>query len=97
MTNKANDFEMPQSLPYQCDRDFVLVAEDGGRFSWNGAGDYEGDYCAFESYRTIEQAAADAVFRLSIANGEDCATAVMAVFLAKLPTECLDLDNIDYP
>ena len=89
------DFRLSKSSPYQCDRDFVLM-QDGGRFSWEGAGDFECDFCSFESFRTVEQAAADAVFRLSIADGEDCATAVIAVFSAGLPTDHLDLDNIDY-
>lgn len=96
MISEAVNYKLPESSPYQPDRDFVLV-QDGGRFSWDGAGDFEGDFCAFESYRTVEQAAADAIFRLSIADGEDCATAVIAVYLAGLPTDHLDLDNIDHP
>ena len=92
----AVDFKLPESSPYQCDRDFVLIA-DGGRFSWEGAGDYEGDQCAFESYRTAEQAAADAIFQLSIADGEDVATAVLAVCSVGLPIDHLDRENIDYP
>lgn len=94
--NGAIDFKISESSPYQCDRDFVLI-QDGGRFSWNVAGDFEGDFCAFESFRTVERAAADAVFRLSIADGEDCTTAMMAVYSAGLPVDYLDLDNIDYP
>ena len=91
----AVDLKLPESSPYQCERDFLLI-EDGGRFSWEGAGDYEGDWCAFESYRTVEQAAADAIFRLSIADGEDVAAAVLAVYTVGLPTEHLDLEYIDH-
>ena len=39
---------LPESSPYQCDRDFILI-EDGGRFCWEGTGDYEGDHCGFKS------------------------------------------------
>ena len=95
MTERVN-LALPESSPYQCDRDFLLI-ENGGRFSWEGAGDYEGDYCGFESSRRIEDAAADAIFRLSIADGEDVATAVMTVYAAGLPIELLDLEYIDPP
>lgn len=93
--NDAVDFSLPESSPYQCDLDFILI-EDGGRFCWEGAGDYEGDHCGFESYRRIEDAAADAIFRLSIADGEDIATAILAVHAVGLPTAHLDLEYIDY-
>lgn len=86
---------LPASSPYQCGRDFAL--RDEGWFSWEGAGRFEDDWCAFEYYPTVEKAAADAVFRLAIADGYDSAEAVIAVFSAGLPTDHLDLDNIDYP
>jgi len=95
MTEQVN-LALPESSPYQCDLDFLLI-EDGGRFSWEGAGDYEGDLCGFESSRRIEDAAADAIFRLSIADGEDVATAVMTVYAVGLPTDLLDLEYIDHP
>ena len=95
MAEQVN-FALLESSPYQCDLDFVLI-EDGGRFSWEGTGDYEGDHCAFDSYRMVEQAVADAIFRLSIADGEDVATAIMAVYGIGLPIDHLDLENIDYP
>ena len=96
MTSEPVNYKLPESSPYQCDRDFVLI-QDGGRFSWEGAGDYEGDCCAFESYRTVEQAAADAVFQLFIADGEDWSSAVVTVYSVGLPIDHLDLDNINHP
>ena len=95
MSERVN-LALPKSSPYQCDRDFLLI-EDGGRFTWEGAGDYAGDHCGFENNRSIEDAAADAIFRLSIADGEDAATAVITVYGAGLPIELLDLEYIDYP
>ena len=95
MTHEHLKLALPESSPYQCDPDFILI-EDGGRFCWEGAGDYEGDHCGFESYRRIENAAADAIFRLSIADGEDVATAILAVYEVDLPTAYLDLEYIDY-
>lgn len=87
--------QLPNETPYTCGRDF-LIEEENGWFSWIGAGQFEDDYCAFEGYRTIEEAAADALFKLAIADGKDSAEAVMVVYLAKLPTDHLDTENIDY-
>ena len=95
MTSEQVKLALPESSPYQCDRDFILT-EDGGRFCWEGTGDYEGDHCGFESHRRIEDAAADAIFRLSIADGEDVATAILAVYAVGLPIDHLDLEYIDY-
>ena len=81
---------LPESSPYQCDRDFTLE-QDEQWFIWEGAGRFEGDYCAFEGYRTVEQAAADAVFRLAIADGQDWAEALMTVIAARLPIDHLDV------
>lgn len=85
---------LPESSPYQCGVDFTLE-QDQGRISWNGAGRFEGDYCAFEAYRTVAKTAADAVFRLAIADGRDQAEALMLVFMARLPTDHLDLDYLE--
>ncbi|NJM99925.1 MAG: hypothetical protein HC800_24795 [Phormidesmis sp. RL_2_1] len=83
--------------PYQQGDDFTLEPLNNGWYSWTGAGCFEGDHCAFESFRTVEQATADALFRLAIADGQDTAKAVLIVFSAGLPTGYLDLENIDYP
>jgi hypothetical protein len=93
--NDERCINLPES-PYQCGIDFI-IEDERGRFSWTGAGRFEDDYCAFESFRTIDQAAADALFRLAIADGQDSAEALLTVFSAGLPTDHLDLDNIDYP
>jgi hypothetical protein len=66
---------LPES-PYQCGIDFI-IEDERGRFIWTGAGRFEGDHCAFESFRTINQAAADALFRLAIADGNDSAEALL--------------------
>lgn len=87
--------DLPESSPYQCGNDFSLEQEENGWISWSGAGRFEGDHCGFEAYRTIEQAAADAVFRLAIADGWDRSEAVMAVYMAKLPTDYLNLEYLD--
>jgi hypothetical protein len=87
--------DLPKS-PYQCSVHFTLEQAESGRFSWIGAGRFEGDHCAFDSYRTLEQAAADAIFQLAISDGKDSAEALLTVFLAGLPIDHLDLENIDY-
>jgi hypothetical protein len=94
MDNKLH-IDLPTS-PYQCEKDFTLEQDDGW-FIWQGAGRFEADYCAFEGYRTVEKAAADAIFHLAIADGQDQAEALLTVFSANLSTDHLDLDNIDYP
>jgi hypothetical protein len=83
--------------PYQCGADFTLEQDDRGWFTWTGTGRFDGDHCAFESFQTIDQAAADALFRLAIADGQDSSEALLTVFSAGLPTDHLDLDDIDYP
>jgi hypothetical protein len=95
MDNKLH-VDLPES-PYKCGADFTLEQYQAGWFSWNGAGRFEGDYCAFEGYRTVEQSAADAIFHLAIADGQDQAEALLTVFSDNLPTDHLDLDSIDYP
>ena len=87
--------QLPNDTPYTCGRDF-LIEEENGWFSWTGAGQFKDDYCSFEGYRSIEQAAADALFRLAITDGKDLAEAVMVVYAANLPTDHLDTENIDY-
>jgi hypothetical protein len=97
--NRMNNeirIDLPES-PYQCRADFTLKQDNRGWFSWIGAGRFEDDHCAFESFRTIDQAAADALFRLAIADGQDSSEALLTVFSAGLPTDHLDLDDIDYP
>lgn len=85
---------LPESSPYRYGEDFTLE-QDELWFSWEGAGRFEGDYCAFEGYRTVEQAAADAVFRLAIADGQDWAEALSTVAAAHLPTDHLDLECLE--
>ena len=94
--NEEVNLALPKSSPYQCDLDFVLI-EDSDRFRWEGTGDREGDHCGSENNRRIEDAAADAVFRLSIVDGEDVATAVITVYAVGLPTGLLGLEYIDHP
>ncbi len=85
--------ESPKRYVYR--RDFTLEREENGWISWSGAGRFEGDYCGFEAYRTAKEAAADAIFRLAISDGCDRSEAVMAVYVAKLPTDHLDLEYLD--
>jgi hypothetical protein len=94
--NNQLHIHLPES-PYQCGVDFTLEQAQVGRFTWTGAGRFEGDHCAFESFRTTDQAAADALFRLAITDGQDSSEPLLIVFSADLPTDHLDLDDIDYP
>ena len=82
--------ELPKRYVYR--RDFTLERDEQGWISWNGAGRFEGDYCGFTAYRKAKQAAADAVFRLAIADGQDWAEALMSVVAARLPIDHLDLE-----
>ncbi len=86
--------DLPESSPYQWGEDFSLE-QDNGWINWLGAGRFEGDYCGFEAYRTAKEAAADAVFRLAIADGCDRSEALMALYLAGLPTDHLNLEYLD--
>ena len=90
-----NELQRKSQNRYVYRRDFTLEQDEKGWISWNGAGRFEGDYCGFEAYRTAKAAVADAVFRLAIADGCERSEAVMAVYLAGLPTDHLDLEYLD--
>ena len=87
-------YELPKYCSYQTGRDFVIEF-DGVWYKWFGKGRSEGDYCGWEAYRTIEKAVADAIFRLAIADGKEVLEALLVVPM-NLPTDHLDLDDIDY-
>lgn len=88
------NIELPKASAYQCSRDFTLE-QDGQWIIWEGAGRFEGDHCGFEAYCTAEQAAADALFRLAIADGQDWVEALLAVAAARLPTDHLGLEYLE--
>ena len=87
--------ELSQS-PHLYGEDFILEQDERGWISWVGAGRFEGDRCGFESDRKLDAIAADAVFRLAMADGQDVAEAVLTVFGAGLPTDGLNLEYLDY-
>lgn len=90
-----NKLHTEPAKQYVYRRDFTLERDENGWISWQGAGRFEGDYCGFTAYRKAKEAAADAVFRLAIADGCDWSEAVMAVYMAKLPTDHLNLECLD--